>query len=68
MSNIDITYDISDVQEFMDEEKINELIEKRTAAKKNKDFAESDRIRDELKEMGIELLDTRQGTTWTKIK
>lgn len=52
----------------VDEEKINELIEKRTAAKKNKDFAESDRIRDELKEMGIELLDTRQGTTWTKIK
>ena len=47
----------------VDEEKINELIEKRTAAKKNKDFAESDRIRDELK-----LLDTRQGTTWTKIK
>lgn len=52
----------------VDEEKINELIEKRTAAKKNKDFAESDRIRDELKAMGIELLDTRQGTTWTKIK
>lgn len=52
----------------VDEEQINELIEKRTAAKKNKDFAESDRIRDELKEMGIELLDTRQGTTWTKIK
>ena len=52
----------------VDEDKINELIEKRTAAKKNKDFAESDRIRDELKEMGIELLDTRQGTTWTKIK
>lgn len=52
----------------VDEEKINELIENRTAAKKNKDFAESDRIRDELKAMGIELLDTRQGTTWTKIK
>ena len=52
----------------VDEENINELIEKRTAAKKNKDFAESDRIRDELKAMGIELLDTRQGTTWTKIK
>jgi len=52
----------------VDEKKINELIEKRTSAKKNKDFAESDRIRDELKEMGIELLDTRQGTTWTKIK
>lgn len=52
----------------VDEAKIDELIEKRTLAKKSKDFAESDRIRDELKEMGIELLDTRQGTTWTKIK
>ena len=27
MSNIDITYDISDVQEFMDEEKINEFVD-----------------------------------------
>ena len=27
MSNIDITYDISDVQEFMDEEKINECVD-----------------------------------------
>lgn len=52
----------------VDEDKINEMIKKRTEAKKNKDFAESDRIREELKEMGIELLDTRQGTTWTKIK
>jgi len=52
----------------VDEAKIDDLIEKRTLAKKSKDFAESDRIRDELKEMGIELLDTRQGTTWTKIK
>lgn len=52
----------------VDEVKINELIEQRTAAKKNKDFAQADKIRDELKAMGIELLDTRQGTTWTKIK
>ena len=27
MSNVDITYDISDVQEFMDEEKINEFVD-----------------------------------------
>ncbi len=52
----------------VDETKINEFIEKRNEAKKNKDFAQADKIRDELKAMGIELLDTRQGTTWTKIK
>lgn len=59
---------IIQLKDDVDEDKINGLIEKRTLAKQNKDFAESDRIRDELKEMGIELLDTRQGTTWTKIK
>lgn len=59
---------IIQLKDEVDEAKINELIEQRTAAKKNKDFAQADKIRDELKEMGIELLDTRQGTTWTKIK
>lgn len=59
---------IIQLKDEVDEAKINELIEQRTAAKKNKDFAQADKIRDDLKEMGIELLDTRQGTTWTKIK
>lgn len=48
--------------------KVEELIAKRAQAKKDKNFAEADRVRDELKEMGIELLDTRQGTTWKRIK
>ena len=34
-------------------------------AKKNKDFATADKIRDDLKARGIILKDTRQGTTWT---
>lgn len=51
----------------VDEAKILELIEQRNAAKKEKSYQEADRIRDELKEMGVELLDTRQGTTWKKI-
>ncbi|MDO4793598.1 MAG: cysteine--tRNA ligase [Filifactor alocis] len=51
----------------VDEAKILELIEQRNAAKKEKNYQEADRIREELKEMGIELLDTRQGTTWKKI-
>lgn len=50
-----------------DEDKINELIEQRSLAKKEKNFAEADRIRGQLHDMGVEVLDTRQGTTWKKI-
>lgn len=45
---------------------IEALIEKRQEARKNKDFATADKIRDELKEKGIILKDTPQGVTWTK--
>ena len=43
---------------------INEMIEKRNVAKKNKDFALADKIRDELKEKGILIKDTREGTLY----
>lgn len=45
---------------------IEELIKKRDEAKKNKDFAASDRIRNELKTRGITLEDTKDGTKWKK--
>lgn len=45
---------------------IEALIEKRQEARKNKDFATADKIRDELKAKGIILKDTPQGVTWTK--
>ncbi|MCU0316105.1 MAG: cysteine--tRNA ligase [Fimbriimonadaceae bacterium] len=45
---------------------IEEWIEARASAKKNRDFAEADRIRDLLNEKGIELRDTPQGVTWIK--
>ena len=41
---------------------IRELIEARVAAKKAKNFAEADRIRDELAAKGVTLIDTREGT------
>ena len=41
---------------------INEMIDARRAAKKEKNFAEADRIRVELLEKGITLIDTREGT------
>lgn len=43
---------------------IEALIAQRAQAKKAKNFAESDRIRDELAEQGIILKDSREGTTW----
>ncbi len=43
---------------------INEMIAKRAEAKKNKDFATADSIRDELASKGIVLKDTREGTTY----
>lgn len=42
-------------------------IEARIAAKKAKDFALADAIRNELKTAGIEILDTPQGTTWRRV-
>jgi cysteinyl-tRNA synthetase len=48
------------------DEEINALVAKRVAAKKNKNFAESDRLRDELSAHGIILEDTREGVRWKR--
>jgi cysteinyl-tRNA synthetase len=49
-----------------DAEAIEQRIADRTAAKKNRDFASADRIRDELKAEGIILEDGPNGTTWRR--
>lgn len=59
------TQESSDVDSEM-EQYINEMISKRAEAKKAKDFATADAIREELAAKGIVLKDTREGTTWTK--
>ncbi len=45
---------------------IEDLIAQRLAARANKDFAEADRIRDDLKARGIDLMDGPEGTTWRR--
>jgi cysteinyl-tRNA synthetase len=45
-------------------EEVEALIAERLAARKARDFARSDQIRDELKERGVILEDTRDGTRW----
>lgn len=48
------------------DDEIDALIKKRDEARANKDWATSDQIRDQLKEMGITIQDTPQGTRWTR--
>ena len=48
------------------DEEIEALIEERNQARKNRDFARSDEIRDQLLSMDIVLEDTRQGTRWKR--
>jgi cysteinyl-tRNA synthetase len=48
------------------DDKIADLVTARDDARDRKDWAEADRIRDELKERGIQLEDTAQGTVWRR--
>ncbi len=51
----------------MDNSAIEEKIAERATAKKNKDYALADKIRNELKEQGIVLEDSPTGTTWKRL-
>ena len=58
---------IVDKEEEILAEDIEKLIEERQAARKAKDFARADAIRDELKAAGIELTDIPHGVKWKKV-
>lgn len=55
-----------DIKESI-EDVVEQKIKEREIARQNKDFALSDKIRDELKDMGIILEDKKDGTRWKKI-
>ncbi len=56
-----------EVNKVVDEEFINRKIEERNIAKSNKDYQKADSIREELKDMGIIIKDTREGTVYEVI-
>ena len=66
MSLKDVLGLIVDRKEEMLDAEIEKLIEERQAARKAKDFARADAIRDELLEKGIILKDTREGVQWKR--
>ena len=49
-----------------DIDSINELIQKRETLREKKLFEEADKIRDQIVQMGIELIDHKNRTTWMK--
>ena len=71
---LDMVHEFTDVlgllysrkEESLDE-KVEQMIADRQAARAAKNWAEADRIRDELNAMGIELKDTKQGVQWKKV-
>ncbi|MDO4912624.1 MAG: cysteine--tRNA ligase [Lactobacillus sp.] len=59
--------DVNEWTEAQDgDAEIDALVKKRDEARKAKDWATSDQIRDQLKDMGITLLDTPNGTRWSR--
>lgn len=52
--------------EAISAEQVEELIAERQSAKQNRDYARADQIREELKEAGIILEDSRSGTSWRR--
>lgn len=66
LDKIDETLGVMGGAEAILDEEIERLIEERQEARRNRDFARSDAIRDQLAEQGIILEDTREGVRWKR--
>jgi cysteinyl-tRNA synthetase len=64
VDNVDMDVMLREKRGDIDEAKVEMLIEARNAARKARNFRESDRIRDELAAMGVVVKDSKDGTTW----
>ena len=58
---------IGQIQDNLDSKHIEDLINQRNEARKNKDFKTADEIRNKLTDLGIEIEDTPNGTIWRSI-
>jgi len=65
-----INFDVEDetADKDIDVNVIQQMIDKRTEAKNEKDYALADKIRDDLKKLGVELKDSKEGTTYKIVK
>jgi len=59
---------IIDLEKLEPSQDIEHLLQERATARQTRDWAKADQIRKELNELGVEVIDTREGTTWRIIK
>jgi cysteinyl-tRNA synthetase len=67
VNEVDVVFSVLQTQPALLDEEIRRQIDARLEARRRRDFAESDRIRDWLLSKGIQLEDTREGTRWKRI-
>ncbi len=67
MEGMDSVLGVMDLEPTKPDEKVDELVKRREEARRDKDWATADRIRQDLKGMGIEVTDTRDGTIWRRV-
>jgi cysteinyl-tRNA synthetase len=64
LGSINAVLGFMDLEPGIQDDRVGEKVRKRDEARKDKDWDTADRIRRELRDMGIELIDTRDGTIW----
>jgi cysteinyl-tRNA synthetase len=67
LSKLNSVLMVMDLAEAESSQQIEELMKERADARQKKDWAKADTIRNKLKELGIEIIDTKDGTRWRKI-
>ena len=68
LEHINSVLDIMDLAPIKTDQAVEALIEMREVARKSKDWDTSDRLRQELNEMGVDVIDTKEGSVWRKAK
>jgi cysteinyl-tRNA synthetase len=67
MADVDAHVDVASAEDTALAGEVEQLIAQREAARKVRDFATSDRIRDQLRERGIALEDSKEGVRWRRV-
>jgi cysteinyl-tRNA synthetase len=63
---VNAVLDVMDLEPVAQDQEVETLVMKREDARKRKDWAAADHIRDELRKTGVELTDTKEGTIWRR--
>jgi cysteinyl-tRNA synthetase len=68
LSGLNSVLMIMDLERLKPSQEIEQLLQERTTAREIKDWQKADQIRNKLNELGVEVIDTREGTTWRVIR